>query len=356
MNSSSRLSVCVLFGGVSPEHAVSLRSAESVLSSLDAEKYNIYPVGISQQGQWILYGSRDYSLLPSEAWLQCPENCPAILSPSRGQGLLCFDGNQVRQIPIDVIFPVLHGANGEDGSIQGLAQVAGIPCVGSGVGASAAAMDKFMTKLVADSLQVAQAAWMPVLASDLRRDAAAIAAAVEHRFSWPVFVKPAGTGSSVGVNRAEDRDGLFRALEEAARFDEKILVEEFIPGQEVEVAVLGNREPVASIVGEIDTGAGFYDYSAKYLDDSAGLYVPARISDAAAQTVRETAVRIYKGLGCRGLSRVDFFVKPDGSVIFNEINSIPGFTSISMYPRLFVAGGMPYPELLDRLLALAMED
>ena len=351
-----RLSVCVLFGGVSPEHAVSLRSAESVLSMLDTEKYKIYPVGITEQGQWILYGGQDYSLLPSEEWLDCPENCPAVLSPSRGQGLLIFEDGRVQAVPIDVLFPVLHGENGEDGSIQGLAQVAGIPCVGSGVGPSAAAMDKFMTKLVADSLQVRQAAWMPVLEEELRKAPETVLDRVERRFSWPVFVKPAGTGSSVGVSRAEDRASLLRALEEAAEYDRKILVEEFIDGQEVEVAVLGNREPAASVPGEIDTGTGFYDYSAKYLNDSAGLYVPARIDDAAAQTVRETAIKIYTGLGCRGLSRVDFFVMADGTVVFNEINSLPGFTSISMYPRLFVASGIPYPALLDRLIALALED
>ncbi len=350
-----KLNVCVLFGGVSPEHEVSLRSAESILSNLDPEKYNIFPVGITREGDWYLFGDTDYSLLPSGQWLTCPGNRRAALSPIRGQGLLSFEGDCVVRERIDVIFPVLHGENGEDGSIQGLAQLAGIPFVGCGVAACAAAMDKFMTKLVADKLNIRQADWVPVLTRELDKDPESVVAAVEGRFSYPVFVKPAGTGSSVGVSKAKDREGLLQALDEAGKFDDKILVEEFIDGQEVEVAVLGNETPAASEVGEIDSGVEFYDYDAKYITDTATLYIPARISNDAAETVRETAVKIYAGLGCRGLSRVDFFVRKDGEVIFNEINTMPGFTSISMYPKLFIASGISYPQLLDRLIELAME-
>ncbi len=350
----NKLSVCVLFGGVSPEHEVSLRSAGSVLSHMDPEKYNIFPVGITKEGDWVLYGGDDYAALAAGSWLECPANRRAAVSPVRGQGLLSFEGDCVVRERIDVVFPVLHGENGEDGSIQGLMQLAGLPCVGSGVSASAAAMDKTLTKLVADREKIAQAAWRSVTREELARAEEAALDAVERRFSYPVFCKPAGTGSSFGVSKAKDRSSLRAALHEAARYDWKILVEESIEGQEVEVAVLGNETPAASICGEIDAGTEFYDYDAKYRSNCAKLYIPARISEGSAERVRETAVRIYQALGCRGLARVDFFVQEDGTVVFNEINTIPGFTSISMYPKLFEASGIPYGELIDQLISLAM--
>ncbi len=352
-----KLCVCVLFGGVSPEHEVSLRSAESVLSHLDAEKYNILPVGIKKDGNWVLYGGKDYSLLPTGKWETHPDNRQAAISPIRGQGLLSFEGDCVVREHIDVVFPVLHGANGEDGSMQGLLQIAGIPYVGSHVSASAAAMDKCITKLLAAQAGVRQAAWQLVTREALRAGEDAALDAVEAAFTYPVFVKPAGTGSSVGVSKAKDRESLRSALHSAAKFGRKILVEEFIAGREVEVAVLGNETPAASICGEIDSGAEFYDYDAKYISDSAKLHIPARISEQTAEQVREAAVRVYSALGCRGLSRVDFFVTYDREeIVFNEINTIPGFTSISMYPKLFAASGIPYPQLLDRLIALAQEE
>ena len=348
--------MCVLFGGVSPEHEISLRSAESVLRHMDPEKYNIFPVGITREGNWVLFGGTDYGMLPAGTWLDCPENRRAALSPVRGQGLLSFEGDCVVRERIDVAFPVLHGENGEDGSIQGLLQLAGIPYVGPHVAASATAMDKTLTKLVADHAGVRQAAWQLVLRRDLERNPDAVLDAVEKRFSYPVFVKPAGTGSSVGVSKARDRRRLLEALHKAAEYDRKVLVEEFIDGREVEVAVLGNGTPAASTCGEIDAGADFYDYKAKYVSNSSRLYIPARISDRAAETVRETAVKIYEAMGCRGLSRVDFFVAgEDETVIFNEINTIPGFTSISMYPKLFEASGIAYGDLIDQLIQLAME-
>ncbi len=353
----TKINVCVLFGGVSPEHAVSLRSAESVLNNMDREKYNIYPVGITREGQWLLFGSQDYSLLPGGHWEHCPENCPAAISPVRGQGLLRFQGDAVSRQKIDVVFPVLHGENGEDGAMQGLLQLAGIPCVGPQVSASAVAMDKTLTKLVADQAKVPQAAWHLVRSTDLLHRMDMVVEQLESRFDYPMFVKPAGTGSSVGVSKAKDSQTLRFALETAAKFDSKILVEEFIHGREVEVAVLGNDNPVASICGEIDSGADFYDYDAKYITDTSTAYIPARISEEVAEQVRDAAVKIYRAIGCRGLSRVDFFVTYEGErVVFNEINTLPGFTSISMYPKLFDASGIPYGQLIDSLLELAMEE
>lgn len=351
-----KLSVCILFGGVSPEHEVSLRSAESVLNNIDKNKYNIFPVGITKGGEWILYGGREYADLPSGKWQQHPDNCRVALSPVRGQGLLRFEGDCVVQERIDVVYPVLHGENGEDGSVQGLMQLAGIPCVGPHVAASAVAMDKTLTKLVADHAGVTQAAWQLVRSGDMGSRMEKTLDSLEARFRYPVFVKPAGTGSSVGVSKACDREDLRSALLAAGRYDDKVLVEEFIRGREVEVAVMGNDSPVASVCGEIDSGAEFYDYDAKYITDTSVAYIPARIPEDVAETVRDTAVKIYKAIGCQGLSRVDFFVTwQENKVVFNEINTLPGFTSISMYPKLFGASGIPYPQLIDQLIALALE-
>ncbi len=351
----SKLSVCVLFGGMSPEHEVSLRSAESVLNHLDPDKYNIFPVGITKSGEWILYGGNDYSQLPSGQWRSDERNRHAALSPVRGQGLLNFEGDCVVRERIDVVFPVLHGENGEDGSVQGLLQLAGIPYVGPHVASSATCMDKTLTKLVADNAGIRQAAWRLVTADEMK-NMDTVLDAVESRFAYPVFVKPAGTGSSVGVRKAKTREALEAALLHAAKFDKKVLVEEFINGHEVEVAVLGNDAPAASICGEIDAGTEFYDYDAKYISDCAQLYIPARIDEQTAEQVRDAAICAYKALGCQGLSRVDFFVTYDkNEIVFNEINTIPGFTSISMYPKLFAASGIPYRKLLDELISLALE-
>ena len=352
-----KMSVCVLFGGISPEHEVSLRSAESVLNNMDPEKYNIFPVGITKNGDWVMFGGTDYSLLPTGEWLDHPNNRRAAISPVRGQGLLSFEGDCVVREHIDVVFPVLHGEYGEDGAIQGLLQLAGIPFVGPGVSSSAVSMDKTLTKLVADQAGVTQAQWLLVRNSELNVRMDAIMDQIEIRFDYPVFVKPAGTGSSVGVSKAADRETLRSALLKAGTYDEKILVEEFIAGREVEVAVMGNQSPVASICGEIDSGAEFYDYDAKYITDTSVAYIPARIPEDVAEAVRDAAVKIYSAIGCRGLSRVDFFVTyEDNRVIFNEINTIPGFTSISMYPKLFAASGIPYGQLIDELLQMALEE
>ena len=351
-----KLNVCVLFGGISPEHEVSLRSAESVLNNMDPEKYNIFPVGITKEGNWILFGSNDYAKLPTQEWLNCPENRQVALSPVRGQGLLSFEGDCVVREHIDVVFPVLHGENGEDGTVQGLLQLAGIPYVGAHVSASAVAMDKTLTKLVVDNAGITQAAWELVRNSDLHNRMSTIIENLESKFTYPVFVKPAGTGSSVGVSKATNKEELNDALLRAGTYDEKILVEEYINGYEVEVAVMGNSRPVASEVGEIESGAEFYDYDAKYVTDTSVVYIPARIPGHVAEEIREKAVKIYQAIGCQGLSRVDFFVtKAEKRVVFNEINTLPGFTSISMFPKLFVASGISYNELIYQLLQLAME-
>ncbi|MBQ9167885.1 MAG: D-alanine--D-alanine ligase [Oscillospiraceae bacterium] len=351
-----KLSVCVLFGGMSPEHEVSLRSAESVLNNMDHEKYNIFPVGIKKDGDWVLFTGSDYSLLPTGQWENYPENRRAAISPVRGQGLLSFEGDCVVRERIDVVFPVLHGENGEDGAMQGLLQMAGIPYVGPHIAASAVAMDKTLTKLVADNAGVPQAAWQLVHNSELETHMESVLDNLEKRFSYPMFVKPAGTGSSVGVSKAADRANLRSALLAAGAYDEKILVEEFIDGREIEVAVMGNDSPVASICGEIDSGAEFYDYESKYITDTSIAYIPARIPENVEEQVREAAVKVYTAIGCQGLSRVDFFVThEDNRVVFNEINTLPGFTSISMYPKLFAASGIPYSQLIDELLRLALE-
>ena len=351
-----KLSVCILFGGISPEHEVSLRSAESVLNNIDKEKYHIFPVGITKEGDWILFKGTDYSMLPQGTWVDHPDNRRAAISPVRGQGLLTFEGDCVVRERIDVVFPVLHGENGEDGAMQGLLQMAGIPYVGPHVAASAVAMDKTLTKLVVDHAGVPQAAWQLVRRGELNHHMENTLDLLENRFRYPMFVKPAGTGSSVGVSKAADREGLRNALTNAAKFDEKILVEEFIHGREVEVAVMGNGSPVASVCGEIDSGAEFYDYDAKYITDTSVAYIPARIPEDVEEIVREAAVKVYSAIGCQGLSRVDFFVTyEENRVVFNEINTLPGFTSISMYPKLFAASGIEYADLIDELLKLAME-
>lgn len=348
--------VCVLFGGVSPEHEVSLRSAESVLKNMDSEKNQIYPVGITKEGKWILFGGTDYSMLPAGTWQEHPDNCAAMISPERGKGLLRIGPEGVEYIQIDVVFPVLHGENGEDGSMQGLLQLAGIPYVGSHVAASAVAMDKTLTKLVMDHAGIPQAKWILARNSELLLHMDSILDQVEKTFTYPVFVKPASTGSSVGVSKAKNRESLAEALLNAGKFDEKILIEEFISGSEVEVAVLGNTGPMASVCGEIDSGADFYDYEAKYVNDTSVAYIPARISEATAENVRELAVKVYNAIGCQGLSRVDFFVTYDSErIVFNEINTLPGFTSISMYPKLFDASGIGYSQLIERLLEYALE-
>jgi len=351
-----KLSVCILFGGMGSEHEVSLRSAESLLNHIDHTRYNIFPVGITQDGDWIYYGGKDYSLLPTGAWKTHPDNRRATISPVRGQGLLTFEGDCVVRERIDVVFPLFHGENCRDASIHSLLQLSGIPCVGSHAAASAVAMDKTLTKLVADQAGVPQAAWHLVHRADLEHRMDNTLAALEKKLAYPMVVKPAGSGTSAGVSWACDRDGLRSALLSASLSGSKVLVEEGIHGQEVEVAVMGNDNPVASICGEIVPCSDSPDRESGYVTDTSVTYIPARISEEVEELVREAAVKVYSAMGCRGLSRVDFFVtSEDNRVIFRRINTTPDFASTSMYPQLFAASGISYSDLIDELLKLAQE-
>lgn len=350
------MNLLVLFGGVSPEHEVSLRSAEFVLGHIDRSKYNVYPVGITKEGQWKYYPAQDYAAIRENHWKEAEGVCDAALSPSRGQGLLLMKPSGVEIVPIGCCFPVLHGENGEDGSIQGLMQVAGIPCVGPGVSASASCMDKTITKLMVAETGVRQANWYLARRQSIQGDLGRLVRDIESGGEYPLFVKPSGTGSSVGVSKVKNTEELKAALKKAAEYDDKVLVEEFISGHEVEVAVLGNEKPVASVVGEIIAGAEFYDYEAKYISTESRTEIPADIDADAAERLRSAAVTVYEALGCKGMSRVDFFLTYEGNeVVFNEINTLPGFTSISMYPKLFEAAGVPNDKLVDELISLALE-
>lgn len=351
------LKLAVLFGGLSNEHSISCLSASSILRQVDRSKYDLFAIGITRDGQWFLYENADPDKVKSGAWEREPGLRRAVLSPDRQtHGLLLPDDGQ--SIRIDVCFPVLHGFGGEDGTIQGLLSLAGIPFVGPGVAASANAMDKSLTKIIVERTGVRQAAYYLALYPEYQKDPLTVARAAAQALhnKYPMFVKPCSSGSSVGVARADDFDALVAGLQQAFKWDSKVLIEEFIDGYEVECAVLGNHEPIASTVGQIAPTQQFYTFDAKYHDASSALYIPAHISPQAIETVRQNAVRVYTALGCRGLSRVDFFCTRDGEIVFNEINTIPGFTDISMYPKLFAHGGMSYPALIDRLIELAMED
>ncbi len=345
--------LCVIFGGESPEHDISQKSVTSVLNNLDKDKYEIYTIGITKDGAWLLY-TGDWSLIESGEWENEKDHLKtAFISPdSKLKGIVvCDDTYEV--IPIDVIFPVLHGEYGEDGTVQGLFELSHIPYVGMGVLASANAMDKTYSKLVFSAAGIPQASWVTVSSSD---DFEKCADEAEEKLGYPCFVKPARTGSSVGIGKAHNRGELISALENAAKFDRRILIEEHIDGHEVECAVLGNKDPKAAVVGEIKPTVEYYDFDAKYNDSSTVLVIPAELPEETTEKIREYSVRAFKALDGQGLSRVDFFVKhSDGSVILNEINTLPGFTNISMYPKLWNAAGLGYSELLDRLIELAME-
>lgn len=353
------MKLAVLFGGVSSEHEISCLSAASILRNLDKDKYDIYAVGITREGKWYYCPTCDPDRIENGAWERMADKVPAVLTPDRGiHGLLLMHEGKTEAVRIDCVFPVLHGVGGEDGTIQGLLELAGIPYVGCGVAASANSMDKSITKAIVDTAGVRQAKYYLALRHDFERGAEGVVrAAADALGAFPVFVKPCSQGSSVGVAKANDMLELAAGLTEAFKLDSKVLVEEFIDGHEVECAVLGNQKPVASTVGEIAPTQEFYTFDAKYKDESSKLYIPAHITEQQIETVRQNALRVYTTLGCRGLSRVDFFVTHEGGeVVFNELNSIPGFTSISMYPKLFDYEGLRYPALLDRLIELALEE
>ncbi len=355
MNKSAKLSLAVIFGGVSSEHEVSRMSVTSILENLSNERYEVHMVGITKEGRWLLYTGPVEDIL-SGAWEQGPVT-PAFLSPDPSvHGLVALRDGKAETIHVDVIFPALHGKNGEDGTIQGLFQLSGIPYVGCDTESSAICMDKAVTHSLLSSADIEQAHYLWFYAD--RFDAApdTIKNKIQARLDFPVFVKPSSAGSSVGVSKVERFEDLDQAIRKAAREDKKVVVEEGITGQEVEVAVLGNRDCDASIVGEIGASAQFYDYDDKYINGTSQLYIPARIPEEVSEKIRQTAVRAYRLLGCSGLARVDFFVTAgDNRVILNEINTLPGFTSISMYPKLWMAMGLSYGELLDKLIELALQ-
>lgn len=355
-----KLRVGLIFGGRSGEHEVSLASAESVMANLDPEKYEIVPLGITKAGSWLLASPRQLRVAEQHlAKGTEPPTTAVTLTGDPGVGrLISVEGgsNLGRQGELDVIFPVLHGTYGEDGSLQGLLDMADIPYVGCGVLGSSLGMDKEKMKMVFQVLDLPIVDYYVFRRNEWERAPEDILNEVERRTGYPNFVKPANLGSSVGINKAHDRQELEHAIRIAAEYDRKIVIERGINCREFECAVLGNDEPLASVVGEVIASNEFYDYRAKYIDGKSRLIIPADLPQAVAGEIRRQATRAFAALDLSGLARVDFFQeKETGNVYINEVNTMPGFTSISMYPRLWAASGLPYPRLLDRLIELAIE-
>jgi D-alanine-D-alanine ligase len=347
-----RLRVGVLFGGRSGEHEVSLNSAASVIRALDPAKYDVVPIGITKDGRW-LAGAGAEKLLPEI--LRSGERVGLTADPNVA-GLMSLDGRPSEPLRVDVIFPVLHGTFGEDGTVQGLLELAGLPYVGSGVLGSAVGMDKDMQKRLFLQAKLPVGDFLAVLRSRWEREPEKVRREVEKKFRYPVFIKPATLGSSVGMTKVHSRGELGAAMNFAGEFGQKIVVERAIKGREIELSVLGNDEPRASVPGEIVPHREFYDYAAKYLEEGTQLLIPAKLSKAQVNKFQEFAVRAFRAVEAMGLARVDFFLEHrTGRVYVNEINTIPGFTSISMYPKLWEASGLPYGKLLDRLIELALE-
>ncbi len=345
--------VCVLFGGVSSEHDISLISAENVISSIDKNKYDIIMLGISKSGEWFIY-TGDAKMLHDDRWLQSDKIEKAFISPDTSvHGIICENGEQIH---IDVAFPVLHGKNGEDGTVQGLFQLAKIPFVGCNMTSSALCMDKEFSNAIADVNNILQAKWLSISKVDYDNSIGSFEKAAIKKLGLPIFVKPANAGSSIGVSKASSADELSKALTIAFNEDSKVVLEEAIVGSEVECAVLGNTDPITGEVGQIIAGAEFYDFDAKYNNIESKTLIPANLPEGKRNEIRQTATKIYKAFGCSGLARVDFFVEAASKkVLFNEINTIPGQTAISMYPGMMKAVGIEYNELLDKLIELAIE-
>lgn len=349
----AKLTVGILFGGASSEHDVSCVSAKGIISNIDKEKYNLVLIGISKNGEWYLFDD-DVELLPNDKWLESKSLKKAYIVPDTSVHGVIVEGGE--QIKLDAVFPVLHGKNGEDGTVQGLLQLAQIPFVGCNATASGSCMDKAVTNAVADAFGIPQAKWCTFTDFEYKNKQEFCLDLAEKKLGYPIFVKPANAGSSVGISKAHNREELIAGIEIALKEDKKVVLEEFVDGFEVECAVLGNDEPIAAEVGQIVAAAEFYDFDAKYNNPASELHIPALISKEKRDEVREAALNAYKALGCEGLSRCDFFVtKGDERVLLNEINTIPGQTPISMYPKLFEAVGVPYKELIDRLINLAIE-
>jgi D-alanine-D-alanine ligase len=382
-----KLRVGILFGGRSGEHEVSLLSAASVLQAIDKDKYEVVPIGITKDGRWVTAGDAE-NLLQGKLILEArhlragdPETTEAAAVLARGEsvvvppepvrrhsGLVPFQTEAAltrrasdRAINVDVIFPVLHGTFGEDGTIQGLLELADLAYVGAGVLGSAAGMDKDVMKSLFIAAGIPIVKHVTILRSAWEKEAKKVQKFVESKLRYPVFVKPANLGSSVGISKAHDRKELGPAIEEAAKFDRKIVIEQGVGGKknkarEIECSVLGNDDPVASIPGEIVPVKEFYDYNAKYLDEGSELIIPAKLTKTETKRVQELAVRSFKAVDCSGLARVDFLMDPQTRKIYlNEINTMPGFTAISMYPKLWAASGLEYADLIDKLIQLGIE-
>lgn len=350
----AKLKVAVLFGGVSSEHEISLLSAYSVLTNIPKDLYDVMCIGITKKGHWMYYPG-EYENIKDGTWENDPDCSTAVISTDRmHNGVIVIGDNDVFIRKIDVVFPVLHGANGEDGSIQGLCQLAGLPCVGCDMTSSAICMDKSITHIVLDAAGIKTAKYLTVMRSSLGGldEACEI---IEGKLTYPIYVKPSSAGSSVGVSRAANREELKDGLKKAFSHGDKVVAEQEIIGKEVECAVLGNGSAlIASVPGQITTAEGFYDYDAKYKSNTSKLDIPAKISDEETRELRETAKKAYIACGCGGMARVDFFVTESG-IVLNEINTIPGFTPISMYPKMMENMGISYSALLDRLIQLAAE-
>jgi D-alanine-D-alanine ligase len=362
---NQKIRVGVIFGGRSAEHEVSLESASNIMAALDPDRYEALPIGISKEGRWLIGAEAMPQLQAaanngaiSPAFLSAAQPA-AVLGPSAGRALVEITpggGANLGQ-QIDVFFPVLHGPYGEDGTVQGLLELADVPYVGAGVLGSALGMDKAAMKDVFAAKGLPVVPHIVVRRSDWRDDPALVLEAIAATgLEYPLFVKPANMGSSVGISKAHEAGELGASIEFAAQYDRRIIVEQGVDAQEVECAVLGNDEPEASLVGEIVPGNEFYDYNAKYIDDNSDLIIPARLDDDTAARVQELAVQAFQAVDCAGMARVDFFVeRSTGEVYVNEINTIPGFTRISMYPKLWEASGLSYRELVEQLIELAIE-
>lgn len=347
-----KIRVAVLFGGKSAEHEVSLQSARNVIEALDKEKYEVVPIGINKAGKWLLSNTSNYLLNTNNPELiQLNKSKKEVGLVVQSAGTLTTIHSRESHGKLDVVFPVLHGPYGEDGSIQGLLKLAGVPFVGAGVLGSAIGMDKDVMKRLLKAANISVAKFLVVQSHEKISFKEA-----KKALGMPVFIKPANLGSSVGVNKAKDEKSFKKALKDAFQYDSKVLIEEAIVGREIECSVMGNERPIASVPGEVILHHEFYSYDAKYIDEKgASLEIPAKLPKAEIKRVQQLAVSAFKVLNCEGMARVDFFLKKNGEVLVNEINTIPGFTSISMYPKLWEASGISYPKLLDKLVQFAIE-
>ena len=353
-----KIRVGVLFGGRSAEHEVSVTSARSVLESIDRDKYDVTMIGIDRGGKWLAAPDATKLLSSGRVEADGADLKPVSLDYVGGCELVVLDGSGDAGSQLDVIFPILHGPYGEDGTVQGLLELAGIAYVGAGVLGSAVGMDKDMTRRVLRAEGLPQVEYAAVLRSRWRAEPDRVRHELERDFGYPLFIKPANMGSSVGITKARDASEFTAGMDEASRYDRKLIVEVDVGNcREVEVAVLGYEDPEVSVVGEIEPANEFYDYRAKYMDDNSELHIPARIRPETAERVRQMARRVFLAIEATGLSRVDFFVGRDEEerILVNEINTMPGFTPISMFPKLWAASGVDYGQLIDRLIQLALE-